>query len=168
MTKFVLTPLRDRFWSKVNERGPDDCWEWTAALNGMGYGVIGIGRSKDGIERAHRLSYCWANGLTIAELGELFVLHHCDNRSCVNPRHLYLGTAKQNTRDMLDRGRHRTRRGSANPFAKLTEWQVQRIRQEHNPVRGYGRGYRALAKKYGVNRTTISRIVRWQKWHHLP
>lgn len=94
-------PLQERFWPKVEVRGLDECWLWTGSLDSGGYGQIGI---KDGERpgRAHRLAYEWANGPIPP--GKQ-VNHTCDVRSCVNPSHLYAGTAKDNTRDAIERGR---------------------------------------------------------------
>ncbi|MBG8552331.1 HNH endonuclease signature motif containing protein [Hymenobacter guriensis] len=96
--------LEARFWSKVDKTpgfGPaGDCWIWTASLINSGYGRLGIGRHKKVL--AHRLSYEMKNG-PIPE--GLLVLHSCDNRQCVNPSHLSLGTVSENTKDMLVKGR---------------------------------------------------------------
>lgn len=88
-----------RFWSKVSKS--EGCWEWTAALR-SGYGVF----YADGrLHRAHRVSWEIANG-PIAE--GLLVCHRCDNRRCVRPDHLFLGTSTDNNRDMTEKGRHGT------------------------------------------------------------
>ena len=88
--------LLKRFWEKVNEKGPDDCWEWTAGKNTRGYGQFKILPSKPAL--AHRVSYELHKG----EIPKgLHVLHSCNNASCVNPNHLRVGTAKENYEDQL-------------------------------------------------------------------
>ena len=150
--------LSDRFWAKVRRiNDATSCWEWTGALHDHGYGLIGLGSRKEGIERAHRLSYSMHN----AEIGEgLFVLHRCDNRKCVRPDHLFLGTASDNAKDMASklRGCH----GEKSVTAKLTEAQVLVIRS----LRGRD-SHVALARRYGVSRSLIGLIMSGQRWKHL-
>jgi len=85
-----------RFWSKVDIKGPDDCWNWKAALRGE-YGSFYLTR----IERyAHRAAWILTNG----EIPKgMDVLHKCDNKKCVNPNHLYVGTQVDNWRDIKER-----------------------------------------------------------------
>lgn len=99
----IDSKARHRFWSKVNQAGPDDCWEWQASRNHSGYGSFGLGYTMRG---AHRIAYAIANGGELPE-GQL-VRHKCDNPPCCNPAHLEIGTAKDNTNDMMERGRHGT------------------------------------------------------------
>jgi len=93
----VSIEAEERFWAKVDRRGPDECWEWRGARNGKGYGVFRIESRSIG---AHRFAF----GLDAIPEGN-FVCHVCDNPSCVNPAHLWTGTAKDNNRDMQAKGR---------------------------------------------------------------
>lgn len=95
----------DRFWAKVNKHGtvirPElgPCWEWTAARFDSGYGMVGLNRKTS---YTHRTSWVIHNG---AIPDGLKVLHKCDNPPCVNPTHLFLGSAKDNTDDMNAKNR---------------------------------------------------------------
>lgn len=98
MPKGVREPLRVRFWRFV-DKVSSDCWEWTGAIKGSGYGYI---RNEGRIDRAHRVAWELEYG-PIPE-GK-WVLHTCDNPRCVNPGHLYLGDRAQNMRDAHKRRR---------------------------------------------------------------
>lgn len=99
-----------RFWDKVEKT--DTCWNWTAGLRSLktGYGAF---RYKKKIIDAHRMSWFLLYGY----FPKILVCHHCDNKKCVNPKHLYEGTAKDNVRDMwLRGGRIATPHGNKNKY----------------------------------------------------
>ena len=141
----------DVFWERVDIKGQGDCWEWTAWRTKGGYGRFGRDRFL-----AHRASYY----LTFGEIPDgLFVCHTCDNRGCVNPRHLFLGTARDNMedRDKKDRGSPQERNGRA----KITSSQVEEIRSLYRNGAG---SMRALARKFLVCPAQIYRIIRRKEW----
>lgn len=157
-----ITPLPLRFFSKVNKT--ENCWEWTAGLTRDGYGKITeAGRS----ERAHRLSFVIHKGSIPSGM---LVCHSCDNRKCVNPEHLFLGTIQDNNKDMCSKNRqakglsngaatmpHRIRRGEANGRSVLTVSEVEQIRATTGK-------HRDLAEIYGVSKTLIGNIKRGEAW----
>src|SRR5258708_3055626 len=139
--------LRARFNSKWLPHPRSRCWVWTASTVD-GYGCIGNGAGK--VEKAHRVSWELHKG-SIPE--GLCVLHECDNPLCVCPEHLFLGTKKDNSDDMIKKGRDRKVpcRGESNGMAKLTAADVADIRSS-------AEGSVALGQKYGVSYKHIWQI----------
>ena len=134
----------DRFWAKVDKRGPNDCWEWTSAALPRGYGLLTLNGSNS---YAHRLSWEINHGRPIPD--GMLICHHCDNPACCNPAHLFLGTPADNTHDMVAKGRGR--RGKH----KLTDEEVLEIRARwRDPVT-----LRELGDRYGVSHETIRLVV---------
>lgn len=132
------------------------CWNWTRSAPGFGYGKMCGGTRKNRISiMAHRFSYEYFK----EKIPEgLRVCHRCDNPACVNPSHLFLGTAKDNTEDMVAKGR--SLRGEKSPNAKLTKVAVAEIREKlKNGTIG-----RRLAEEYGVDPNTISKIRLNKRW----
>jgi hypothetical protein len=172
----IKPTVEERFWAKVDKRGPDECWPWAAGRNAKGYGYFHIGgeRARSVVERsAHRASWVLARG-PIPD--GLYVLHRCDNPPCVNPAHLFLGTHLDNIQDMKAKGRaargersaarlhpERRARGEKASGAKITEAQVRAIRREH----AAGATARAIAPRYGLHETSVGQIVRRQSWAHV-
>lgn len=154
----------DRFWSYVaRSAGPDACWTWTGARDKNGYGRFHTGRSRNSTILAHRASF----GLTHGELPPV-VRHRCDNPPCCNPAHHQAGTRAENNRDITERGRHATQKGTMKAAcgerhgsAKLTAPQVSQIRLEY--AEG-GVTQRELANSFGVSQRTINKIVRRIGW----
>lgn len=146
--------LAMRFHEKWQPHPRRECWIWTAATV-CGYGCIGYGAGK--IAKAHRVSWELHNGPIP---GGLCVLHHCDNPLCVNPDHLFLGTRKDNSDDMIAKGRDRKlpQPGESNGMAKLCAADVAFIRSSaEGPV--------ALGKLFGVHYRHIWAIRRGIRWH---
>ena len=146
--------LTERFWSKVDRRGPDQCWEWTGWKDDAGYGLLKI-RGKR--HRAHRLSYEDATGTAP---GLMFVCHRCDNPSCVNPAHLFLGTNAENLADRDRKGRQSRSIGEASYWARLTFDEVAELRQ----LRAEGWRQVDLAARYGVSQPAVSMICSGKRW----
>lgn len=146
------------FWSKVQKsENTNDCWLWQGAvLQGKGYGRAFLGSGREHIG-AHRVSYILAHG----EIPDgLYVCHHCDTPRCVNPRHLYAGTAKQNSADVFRRNRRKIMRGSEHPNARLTPEQVLRIRK----LVASGMKQRIVGEMFGLHQAGVSKIVRRIQW----
>lgn len=141
----------DRFWARVAKS--DECWLWTAS-GARGYGHMWI---PPRLVYAHRISWLIHYG----EIPDsLFVLHHCDNRGCIRPVHLFLGTCQDNALDCL--AKDRAAIGSRQPGAKLCEADIPVIlgRIEH------GEQQKLIALSYGVDPALISRIRAGKRWKH--
>lgn len=156
---YRITPsIEDRFWSKVAiPDSPNECWIWTAAHRGSGYGNIWINGKGHG---AHRVSYQIAYGHFDSRL---LVLHHCDVPDCVNPNHLYLGTYSDNSFDMMRRNRHPKNRGERHGLSKLTTKQVIEIRRKYDK----GDSPTSLGREYGITQPAMSRICKHERWSHI-
>jgi hypothetical protein len=156
-----LSSLQDRFWAKVDKRGPADCWEWQAGRFDSNYGAFCAEGRRNA--RAHRVSWRLANGPIP---NGMLVCHRCDNPPCVNPAHLFLGTNLDNSADMVAKGRRRTGgkpRGSAHWAVKLTDAQALEIRE----LWRWGADMFVIAKRFGVTYATANCIGRGRAWAHL-
>lgn len=192
----------DVFWSQVNMEGPlpdqskesylglGNCWEWLGRKNHHGYGRIAL-KGMGASHMCHRVSWAMTRG-EVRE-GDL-VLHKCDNRICCNPEHLFIGTHRDNSKDMQSKGRsniafgdrhgtktrpesvprgdnHYTRirpdlalQGVKNPAAKLGEHEVSEIIM----LLDQGKQTQTnIAKAYRVSKSTISLISKGKRWNHI-
>ena len=131
-----------------------DCVEWQKRKDRQGYGLTWHeGKNM----RAHRLAWINANG---AIPYGMCVLHKCDNPSCVNPDHLFLGSRGENNKDRASKGRSARHSGVKHPLAKLTDRQVIAIRNDP-------RTQAEIAIEHGVDQSTISNIKRRINWSHI-
>lgn len=158
MTKHNLS-FEDRFMLYVQKSdNPNGCWEWTGSKLPNGYGGFEIKHKK---YLSHRVSYA----LFINMIPDgLEVLHKCDNKSCVNPSHLFLGTQKDNMQDMKNKNRQARMKGETNGSHKLIKQEIYKIR-EMIEQKFYTQ--KELANMFGVNEKTIRRIKLGKTWSWL-
>lgn len=162
----------ERFWSHVNKNGPPPlhrpnlgpCWTWTGGVYPNGYGMFALHTSRPNRKMigSHRFSYSLVHG-EIPD--DLLVLHHCDNRSCVRPDHLFAGTQGDNMRDMASKGRARGKvsRGEQHPNARLTDDLVRIIRSR---VRS-GETRANVARSLGYSPSAIGLVASGKAWAHV-
>ena len=149
----------DRFWGNVEKNGHAGCWEWKQSTGGHGYGQSWDGKT---VRLTHRLAW----ELCVGEIpAGMCVLHKCDNRKCVNPKHLFLGTKADNNEDMRRKGRRApgwktANLGETNGMAKLTATAVIEIRSSCEP------GV-SLAKRFNVTSSLISMVRRRKAWNWM-
>jgi hypothetical protein len=140
----------EAFWSRVDVGNEDACWNWTGPKTDRSYGLYaplpGV------LLRAHRVAYALHNG---GIDDAMLVCHRCDNPSCCNPKHLFLGTNSDNMRDMVAKGRNNSINGERNPSAKLTAEQVRAIYLDP-------RTNRQIAEAYGVT-SSLASLIRHRK-----
>lgn len=152
--------VEDRFWPKVDKRGPDECWNWVACCMPLGYGIFGENKVN---LLAHRVSWGLANGpIPKDENGKtLCVLHKCDNTSCVNPSHLFIGTQSHNLSDMTEKGRRSYGENHGN--SKLTEIEVRVIRSYVDA----GITLKAMGDIFGVKTSCIWSLCNYRTWRNI-
>jgi len=154
-----------RFWAKV-DKDSADCWIWTGSKRNKGYGAFVWYDGGDVVQgRAHRFSY----ELHYGKIPDgLCVLHKCDNPSCVNPEHLFIGTKADNNRDMHNKGRavrggtysRKYQRGESHHNSKLTSAIVADLRKDRAGGMSFGR----MAKKYSISIGHAYRVATGQAW----
>ena len=155
--------IEERFWTKIEKRDGSECWIWKGAVKSDGYGNFCSGIKQ--FVGAHKMSWEIKHGKKVPD--GMCVCHHCDTPLCVNPAHLFLGTAKENAADASKKGRlkgRETPKGSQHGRAKITEIVVQAIRKdfsEQNLPR------KNLAEKYQIPYGTVAHILAGRTWRHI-
>jgi hypothetical protein len=137
--------LRERFEEYYKESSKDECWEWLSNLDKNGYGEI---RVNNKTKKAHRISYELYKGEIPINM---FICHKCDNPSCVNPNHLFLGTHQDNVNDKVNKKRQ---------HSKLNENDIMSILNSNEKSI-------ILSKIYDVSQKHINRIKRREQWKHI-
>lgn len=145
--------IEQRFWEKVKKT--DGCWEWIGSKKDKGYGEM---RVNGKLPSTHRLSYELHKGKIPKGM---CVCHSCDNRACVNPNHLWLGTYTDNNHDRDRKNRGADNRGEKSACAKLTWKKVKKIRALYSTG---DTTHKELANKFGVHRSAITHIFMGLTW----
>lgn len=161
----------ERMKRYIKPAGEDECWLWTGPKNRKGYGVVqvrlgggrGIGKGKRKNFAAHRVSYEMRNG---AISDGVIVCHRCDNPACCNPNHLFAGTPRDNTNDMISKGRHS--HGERHTSSVLSSDAVAEIRSAYLNRDGYFWGPEALAIRFGVTVSTVRAVAQGKSWRFHP
>jgi len=158
-----LAKLLTRFWSKVDRRGPDECWLWQGTIGScspntpLRYGEFGVCANGGQLSyRAHRLSWMLANGQIP---NDKIIMHKCDVPLCVNPFHLQLGTPLENARDRDSK--QRCPEGEDHYDSRLTNAEVLEIFDDKQSSNS------ALARRFGVHHTNIMKIRQGRYWKRL-
>lgn len=148
----------ERFWARFKEDKKTGCLEWTYSKNPKGYGQYMIGgRGQQRRFYTHRLSWM----LTFGKIPKGFIVcHKCDNPSCGNPSHLFLGTYKDNTNDMMKKGRHWYIKVDPLLYSKLNFEKAREIRETKHLL-----SIKQQALKYGVCASTIKNVRKGRTWN---
>ena len=151
--KSKCKPIEPRFFNKVDKTG--DCWLWIGSTYICGYGRMSWNGKT---QSSHRISW----KLKFGEIpNNLFVLHKCDEKLCVNPDHLFLGTQRDNILDLVKKGRnakHHSRK-----WKQLRKRSIIRIRKLYEEFKNYSK----IANIYKVSRVTIMNVVKRKTWKHI-
>lgn len=154
----VITPLAERLKRRLRLKEATGCMEWQGWRHPKGPGQIGRGTRAEGLAYTHVVAWELANGRRVPE--GMVVCHRCDNPPCCNPDHLFIGTRKDNTQDMLRKKRHVFGERAAK---KLRESDVIDIKA----MKLAGHTQQEIADKYGVARSLVGLIVNGKRWSHV-
>lgn len=165
---------REKFWSRVEIKGPDECWPWTGCVNEHGYGIVRLHGAAWKNYKTSRIAYFLTNG-PFPE-GKPNALHKCDTPRCCNPAHIFAGSQKDNGQDMARKGRstlgdrnparlypEKVVRGEKAPWSKLTEAKVIDAKRRY----AAGEKQASIARDFGVHQSAISDVITGRKWKHL-
>lgn len=159
-TPALSTRDQERLWARTSPEPNTGCWLWFGASDPRGYGSMKV---HGAMVAVHRASFRLHFG---EDPAERVVCHRCDVPACVNPEHLFLGTAADNVADMMRKGRHRVSAtpnivaGESHPGAKLTADQVREIRASKEP-------HTHIARRMGVSFSNVFAIRKGKKWRHI-
>lgn len=140
----------------------ENCIEFRHGINKSGYSRL---TTREGHHVfAHRFVYCWVNDVPKEDIKGYAIMHSCDNRLCINPKHLQKGTWADNNKDRAEKGR-----SAANVHSRrhLTEDQVREIRKRYSPIPWLKSGCRTLADEFGVERSTIMSIIKRETYRDI-
>ncbi len=154
MAKYT-TP--EEFWNSVNISKDSECWEWLGCRASNGYGKVYYQKRT---YTAHRIAYFVTFNIILPPTQ--CICHTCDNRICCNPSHLFVGSNKDNSYDMIKK--QRQARGESQGLSRLTADNVIYIRDMYSK----GISMYALAKQLTVNKGTISAVIKRKTWKHIP
>ncbi len=147
--------MNREFEKRIDKNGERGCWNWTSYRDGDGYGIFKFCKTR---YSAHRYAWMLYRGEIPAGM---YVCHHCDNRRCVNPDHLFLRTFADNMADMVSKGR--STYGEKNPASKITEKDALEI------IRLYKSGMKIddIAELYPIRREAVRKLIKGESWKHL-
>lgn len=149
-----MSLIIERFEKKFIPEPNCGCWLWTGAISSSGYGSFAI--TKENIVPAHRASFLIYKN----EMPEAFVCHSCDNKICVNPDHLWSGTAKDNALDASKKGILQKRPKRYGFGSKFKNDEIIKIFEDK-------RKYNEIAQEYDISLSTVGAIKRGENWAHV-